>query len=347
MSMPIRLPKFLRAMLPLAILAAAACGGPGSDGATTIGIENPQQNGGSGSAPVPELPGSSPEAPAPAPQAPEVPAPAAPAPAPVDEPKSHDDVFGVKMIYPTKSGGETWFMKEAADLDPRFDPQKPIKRNGDGSWKMQDVQVRMQVHTSASSRNAEPVVPTYNRNQLAQKGYMFTRRDWKNIEMTGFVKLNRTSDTTDGFTWYARGGRHNDESDGCEGSAYKGDLHFNGSSRLAKESWHVQYDYVPHKQATGSILGRWVGFKTVLRNVAQNGTKAVRIELFLNDTADGQTWKKIYEFTDAGWGSGASHCGGSPDDMPISWGGPLATFRWDNADDVDFKWLSVREIDGE
>ena len=26
-------------------------------------------------------------------------------------------------------------------------------------------------------------------------------------------------------------------------------------------------------------------------------------------------------------------------------GGPIATFRWDDATDVDFKFLSVREID--
>jgi len=30
--------------------------------------------------------------------------------------------------------------------------------------------------------------------------------------------------------------------------------------------------------------------------------------------------------------------------MPITWGGPIATFRWDSAEDVDFRWLSVREI---
>jgi len=29
---------------------------------------------------------------------------------------------------------------------------------------------------------------------------------------------------------------------------------------------------------------------------------------------------------------------------PISWGGPLAVFRWDNAFDVDIKDFSVREI---
>ena len=29
----------------------------------------------------------------------------------------------------------------------------------------------------------------------------------------------------------------------------------------------------------------------------------------------------------------------------ISWGGPIATFRWDYADDVDFKNFSIREIE--
>ena len=48
---------------------------------------------------------------------------------------------------------------------------------------------------------------------------------------------------------------------------------------------------------------------------------------------------------DAGdWGGDHSNCGGT-NGMPITWGGPLATFRWDSASDVDFKWLSVREID--
>jgi hypothetical protein len=36
-------------------------------------------------------------------------------------------------------------------------------------------------------------------------------------------------------------------------------------------------------------------------------------------------------------------CGGSPD-QKVTWGGPISTFRWDTATNVDFKWLSVREI---
>ena len=40
----------------------------------------------------------------------------------------------------------------------------------------------------------------------------------------------------------------------------------------------------------------------------------------------------------------ASRCGGSVDAMPITWGGPITSYRWDSATDVDFKWLSVREM---
>ena len=57
------------------------------------------------------------------------------------------------------------------------------------------------------------------------------------------------------------------------------------------------------------------------------------------------TWKKVYDIMDSGrWAATPHHCGGAVGAMPITWGGPIATFRWDNANDVDFKWLSVREI---
>ena len=36
-------------------------------------------------------------------------------------------------------------------------------------------------------------------------------------------------------------------------------------------------------------------------------------------------------------------CGGQPDQI-MTWGGPIATFRWDGATDVDIKNFSVREI---
>jgi hypothetical protein len=257
-------------------------------------------------------------------------------------PAGDKDVFGVTKLYPSKAGGESWSLAADATKDPRFDPQNPITKNADGSWKIKSNQVRMSAFTSTGY--AAGKIPTYNRDQMTSKGYMLAANDWKNIEMTGFVKLNAASDMEDNFDWYARGGKHND-SVPCEGSSYKGALHYDGRARWQKESWHVSYEQAPYKPATSSLKGRWVGFKAVMRNLTVSGKTAVKLELYLNENADKVTWKKIYDMTDAGdWGGEHGKCGASNPAMPMTWGGPIATFRWDNASDVDFKWLSVREI---
>jgi hypothetical protein len=55
--------------------------------------------------------------------------------------------------------------------------------------------------------------------------------------------------------------------------------------------------------------------------------------------------KKVHEYADRGaWGSTMNRCGGAPDQL-MTWGSPVATFRWDDTADVDFRNLSVREID--
>jgi hypothetical protein len=131
----------------------------------------------------------------------------------------------------------------------------------------------------------------------------------------------------------------------CEGSSYKAALHYDGSVRWLKESWHVSYAETPFVQATSALRGRWVGLKAIMRNVTVSGREAVRLELWLDDDDDPRTWTKAYEWTDDGsWGGDASRCGAPAKAMPITWGGPIAAFRWDSALDVDFKWLSVREI---
>jgi hypothetical protein len=227
--------------------------------------------------------------------------------------------------------------------DPRFHPQNPITPNGDGSWKMKSVQVRMEVLTSTGYDVAK--IRTYDRDALTTQGYMQAPNDWRNVEMTGYVRVNSASDPTDNFAWYARGGRHTD-SLACEGSSYKGGLHYDGRVRFEKESWHVSYHNAPYRQATGTILGRWVGFKSVMRNIVSAGKPAVKMELWINDNADRVSWSKVYELIDDGsYGGDASPCGAVSPALPITWGGPIATFRWDNAQDVDFRWLTVREIE--
>ncbi|TFY96657.1 carbohydrate-binding protein [Ramlibacter humi] len=255
---------------------------------------------------------------------------------------TEQDVFGVTMIYPSKAGGEAWFLTEASRNDKRFDPQGAPKPNADGSWKMRSPKVRMEVFTSTGyNRKA---ISTHDPDELARRGYMQAPNDWKNVEMTGFVKVNAVSDPKDNFSWYARGGRHTDSAP-CEGTSYKGGLHYDGRARWEKESWHVSYDQTAYKDVTSSLLGRWVGFKAIMKNITYNGQPAVKLELWLNDNADKVTWKKIYDTVDHGQIGGAlGFCGGSVPAAPITWGGPIATFRWDSTSDVDFKWLSVREI---
>jgi hypothetical protein len=251
-------------------------------------------------------------------------------------------VFGVKMLYPSKQGGEAWFLGANPSNDSRFDPQDTLTKNADGSWKMKSDQVRMSVFTSTGYSPSR--ISTYDPDVLASRGYMQAANDWKNIEMTGFVKLNAASDSGDNFDWYARGGKHND-SLACEGTSYKAGLHYDGRARYQKESWHVSYEQADYKSVTKALKGRWVGFKAVIRNTTSGGKAAVRLEMYLNDTADKVTWTKIYDMVDDGtWGGDTKKCGGATNGMPFTWGGPIATFRWDNAEDVDFKWLSVREI---
>ena len=257
-------------------------------------------------------------------------------------PATGEDVFGVTMIYPTKAGGEAWFLGADPTGDERFNPQGSLGRNADGSWKTRSGKVRMQVFTSTGY---EPrAIDSYDPDVLARRGYMQAPNDWRNVEMTGFVKVNEVRDLRDNLSWYARGGRHTD-SQGCEGTAYKGGLHYDGRARWEKESYHVSYDQTEYREATSPLLGRWVGFKAIMKNVPHGSQTGVRLELWLNDNADKVTWEKIYEVVDHGQiGGELDACGGSAPAAPITWGGPIATFRWDSASDVDFKWLSVREI---
>jgi len=136
-----------------------------------------------------------------------------------------NDQFGIRKIYSSKPGGEQWFMNMQ---DPTNDPrtsEPSMSRNSDGSWRVTSGQVRYGVFTSSGY---QPGNVLKDHSVIANRGYMQSPNDWKNIEMTGQVKYNSGGDEE--WTWYARGGRHTGSGwqDGCEGVAYKGSLAYTG-----------------------------------------------------------------------------------------------------------------------
>jgi hypothetical protein len=256
------------------------------------------------------------------------------------------DKFGIDMLYPSKSGGEEWYMYMTdPKADPRFNPQDVITRNSDGSWKIKSEKVRMYVYTS-KGYNPHQITSDSGLSQVATRGFMASPKDWRDVEITGYVKLNKFSEN-DNFVWYTRGGKHTD-SDPCQGSSYKGNLFYHGETQFAKEQWHVSYAKSPTITATSPLEGKWVGFKFVMYNtITPEGKLAVKLENWIDEDADGKNWIKVYEGADAGkWGRTGEECKVRADQI-LSWSGPLASFRWDFAHDVDFRNFSVREITGE
>ncbi|MDW0295742.1 MAG: hypothetical protein QN699_05570 [Nitrososphaeraceae archaeon] len=258
-----------------------------------------------------------------------------------DEKKSFDK-FGVLKIFQTKKDGQQWYLKSNPNSDPQFSPQTTLTKNSDGSFKIKSMKVRMGVFTS-SGFNPEKI-DTLDHSKIAMAEYMQSPNDWRDVEITGYVKLN--SGNNDNFVWYARGARHTGfgAPAGCEGTAYKGDLFYDGNTRWTKEQWHTGgYAFGEFGKNIGPISGKWVGLKVIMYNAVEKDKSVVKLELWV-DKNNNNNWIKANEKTDkGGWGNAGRECGGKADQI-ITWGGPIAAFRWDGATDVDIKKFSVREI---
>ena len=251
------------------------------------------------------------------------------------------DKFGIREIYPTMPGGREWYVNMS---DPKQDPifnitdNTPISRQDDGSWLINDPQIRLRVLTLPGEEL------------------------WKNVEMTGYFKIvsvgvtggsgknnAKGEDGIDpGIDMFARSIRHTDEAP-CEGTAYHGKINASGVFHWKKEIWHTggYTDARGVGNTNNSIVGRWIGWKVAIYNI--NDNNAVKMESYLDDNNDGK-WKKVSDFIDNGkWFATSSnkrfnkpHCG-VPKDYIITQGGPEAAFRSDNTALI-FKDLSVREI---
>lgn len=104
----------------------------------------------------------------------------------------------------------------------------------------------------------------------------------------------------------------------------------------------MSYVFQPWRNSPADGDGQFVGFKTVMYNMELNGETVVKLESYVDPNNDNQ-WQKVDEFIDQGGCDEGEECRGDPDRI-VTWGGPLASFRWDDGDSIDIKNLSVREI---
>jgi hypothetical protein len=244
-----------------------------------------------------------------------------------------NDPFGIKKIYSTKQGGREWFMNMT---NPQNDPNVEFTYNpnlvkqNDSSWELdKNDKIRINIDTP------KDLTP------------------WKNIEITGYVKINSfiNSTNTNGITdidWVSRTSIHN-ENLPCAGLSLHGGIYPDGTVAWKKEIWFTG-GYTKEKsipQITEPIINRWIGWKVIVYNV--DNDSAVKMESYLDNT-NSNYWVKVFEMTDDGnWLANSpdkifysANCGRSKDHIVLN-PGPIVTFRADNAV-LNFKDFSIREI---
>jgi hypothetical protein len=198
--------------------------------------------------------------------------------------------FEPKEIYPTKQGGREWYLDINNPLeDEIFAPGTKITKLQDGSWL---------VGEGSSNGNYQ-----VRMNAITPLG----QDEWKNVEITGYVKVIDTASDDDdaaspegAINWYARGGRHSD-SVPCEGTSLKGISRINGLAGWQKGIWHTG-GYTKTRavvNVTDPILHKWIGWKVVIYNI--NNDTAVKMESYLDENAN-NNWRKVTELVDnGGW----------------------------------------------
>jgi hypothetical protein len=256
------------------------------------------------------------------------------------------DSWKIKKKYPD-SAKNPMHWRIATDKDPRLE----IGGNLSGLSVLNDVYSfakgndmgRLNIFTTAKYRQTQIEL---DHSLCSHKGFMMSRLDWKNIEATIYINPSSTNGE-DSFFISARGGKHYGNSN-CEGFAYMGIVDYDGTIRFAKEQYHENVTYLDEvsENALGSINDIWTGIKFMIYNMNDDKTDpSVRLEVWLDVNSD-DNWIPAFAYKDStGWGKMGLTCNGLTEDQKGTWGGPVVTFGWDNCDTMQFKWMSVREID--
>ena len=258
--------------------------------------------------------------------------------------EKHDNITdnnGIMKIYQTENHGREWYFNESSPFNDKSLSfaylTQALKKQPDNAWRAEGKEVKINVNSTLDEKQ------------------------WKNVEITGYAKIISAFNDNDNITtsddvvdddleigWISRSGKHTSE-DPCDGTAYIGSIDSNGTVSWKKEIWHTggYTDERSKLKIADSIIGRWIGWKTVTYNT-DNDT-AVKLESYIDNKNDNY-WIKVADvIDDKNWNAKASdkefnkaECGRDKDYVILS-DRPWVTFRSDNII-WEFKNLSIREI---
>ena len=282
-----------------------------------------------------------------------------------EEEQAEKDEFGIRAIYPSAastSQEQIWYAKWD-DKNSRT-LGKEQKDPLDSSFMIGSAgtpKVTINGNGTATVNGSSP--------------RMFVFGKWTNVEITVYFKYSSPEDLQS-VSIHGRSNHHKDCGFGGYtvrfGGVKDGD---GGISWIKKEPLHGIYS-----DRMGSVdysipVNKWVGLKAIVRNI--DGGNKVSVEGYVDDkmtttgrTPDGSNsnnsggqWKKILHATDDGTWPGMGQekedkeimkeCIGKGDNISSNIYKPFTKtteaiwLRTNGAEDVKYKWFSVREIKGQ
>jgi hypothetical protein len=259
----------------------------------------------------------------------------------------------VQMINPTAVGGEFWFLSPEPKADPRFNSGELTGNYTDG-FKVTTDPAFMTVENSIGYSPGS-VRNNVNHAFIASTGFLYSSKDWRDVEMTGYFDCREVLNPNARIQMFARSAEIPSSRQWCPGSFYMGELAMDGRFRWVKSQYWLsafQQDWISANEVgLGSDLTQringWFGIKIIIHNVdIGDGQLGVQLQLYVDrNNSNGWTLIGTSELIDrGGWGEDGTPCGGKKDQI-ITWGGPLATFKIEGDTAIIFNKLSVREID--
>jgi hypothetical protein len=277
------------------------------------------------------------------------------------------DRFGVRMLYPTTSNGREWYLPDnATSSSNEWNVERTLVTQvepGVFHTLGDNGEVRLSVGSPAGHswwRNVE--MTGYFRYtaahdsagqerhwELLARGERHASGNFRPTSINAGIAAPSGTRTWPGYPFSA-----NSLTAACLGTAYHGNFYTNGHGLFEKEISHTNgYSSQRAESAAPRFqdpMQRWFGLKFVVRDAED--AKRVQLELWLDANADGN-WSRLTQTEDAAgkWAANDASLDGCSDapffyqrSQLLDWAGPWVIFRSDSMA-IDFRWLSVREID--